>query len=148
MNDGEMRPSPADPAIRLRYLDGLDRQIDQLETLRWLLRRLRWLSLLHGLLMVGYYIARGAAIGSTAATVLLLLFDVPIARADWIPPLAWTLLVILLDAVIAPLEARRERLDRAFRRLLATQIGAIVVHPKNAHDCEVCHRYYPKLRPS
>src|SRR4051812_36154178 len=101
MNDGEMRPSPADRRIRLCYLDGLDRQIDQMETLRWLLRRPRRLPLLHGLLRVGYSPARGAAMGSPAATVLLLLFDVPIARADWIPPLAWTLLVILLDAVIA-----------------------------------------------
>jgi hypothetical protein len=148
MNDGEMRPSPADRRIRLCYLDGLDRQIDQLETLRWLLRRLRRLTWVLIALEVCRPLLRGAALGATAALVILAVFDMPSARASWLWPMGYTTLLLLLDAVTAPLEARKARLDRAFRRLFATRIGTVIVHADSAHDCEVCHRYYPKLRPS
>lgn len=148
MNDGEMQPSPADRRIRLCYLDGLDRLLDQLETLRWLMRRRRRLGWVLIALQVCRAPVRGAAIGSTAALVGLALFDIPAARASWLWPMGYTALLLLLDAVIPPLEARIERLDRAFRRLFATQIGAVIVRADSAHDCEVCHRYYPKLRPS
>lgn len=148
MNDGEMRPSPADRRIRLRYLDALDRLLDTVETLRWLLRRRRRLGWVLVALQVCRPLLRGVAIGSTAALVILALFDMPAARASWLWPMGYTTLLLLLDAVIAPLEARKARLDRAVRRLFVTEIGAVIVHADSAHDCEVCHRYYPKLRPS
>lgn len=142
-----MQRSAEDRRIRLRHLDGLDRQIDTMETLRWLLRRLRRLTCVLIVLETCRPLACGSAIGSTAALVILAMLDMPSARASWLWPMGYTALLLLLDAVIAPLEARKARLDRAFCRLLVT-LGAAIVHPDGAHDCEVCHRCNPKLRPS
>lgn len=131
--------------IRLAYMTAVDQRLEAIDTLLWLIGRLRWLLRLLGLLQIGRLTMIGAAVGSVGALIVADLLGTPAVRSSWLWPMGYVVLVLVLDAVIEPLEARRERLDDCVTRMVAHAGSTFAGHLGSTQECETCRDHNPEL---